>query len=103
MSRIAFIITSATVAIAILPATGSAAPTFCGERGDVLTKLASDFRELPASAALTSDGQLLEVLRSDSDMTWSIILTNPDGLSCLVATGESWQDKMSREAPGPHT
>lgn len=102
MSRIA-LITSTIVAAAILPATAGAAPTFCGARGDVLMKLASDFREQPTSAALTSDGQLLEVLRSDSDMTWSIILTNPDGLSCLVATGESWQDKMSREAQGPQT
>jgi hypothetical protein len=102
MSRIV-LMTSTIVATAILPATGSAAPTFCGVRGDVLMKLASDFREQPTSTALTSDGQLLEVLRSESGMTWSIILTSPDGLSCLVATGESWQDKLSREVPGPQT
>jgi hypothetical protein len=42
---------------------------------------------------LTSDGQLLEVLRSDSKQTWSILVTSPQGVSCIVAAGESWQDK----------
>jgi hypothetical protein len=75
-----------------------AAPVFCGARTDVLTKLASDFREQPASVALTSDGQLLEVLKSDSKLTWSILVTSPNGVTCLVAAGESWQDKAGDSA-----
>jgi hypothetical protein len=84
---------SASVAALVFPALAMAAPVFCGARNDVLTKLASDFREQPASVALTSDGQLLEVLRSDSKQTWSILITSPTGVSCIVAAGESWQDK----------
>jgi len=86
------------IAALILPtfvsATSAAAP-ICGARDDMLTKLASDYREEPASVALTSDGQLLEVLKSDSLMTWSILITNPNGVTCLVATGEGWQDKFN--------
>lgn len=64
---------SASAAALLFPALAMAAPVFCGARNDVLTKLASDFREQPASVALTSDGQLLEVLspgnrRRDDDV-----------------------------------
>ena len=70
----------------------------------MLAKLASDFREQPASVAVTSDGQLLEVLKSDTKLTWSILITSPNGVSCLVAAGESWQDKRIDPANlGPQT
>jgi hypothetical protein len=82
-----------SVAALLFPALASAAPIFCGARSDVLTKLASDFRDQPASVGLTSDGQLLEVLTSDNKLTWSILVTSPNGVSCIVAAGESWQDK----------
>ena len=81
-----------TVAALIIPALASAAPLVCGARDEVLTKLASSFHEEPVSVALTSDGQLLEVLKSDT-LTWSILITNPNGVTCLVAAGENWQDK----------
>jgi len=89
---------STAIAALIFPTVLSAASgpaPICGARDDMLTKLASDYREQPASVALTSDGQLLEVLRSDSMMTWSILITNPNGVTCLVATGEGWQDKVN--------
>ena len=85
----------------LFPALASAAPLLCGERSDVLTKLAVDFRERPASVALTNDGQLLEVLKSDSKLTWTILITNPNGVTCLVAAGESWQDKIIESAAEP--
>ena len=89
---------STAIAALIFPIVASAASgpaPVCGARDDILNKLASDYREEPASVALTSDGQLLEVLKSDSMMTWSILITNPNGVSCLVANGESWQDKIN--------
>ncbi|MGE0117247.1 MAG: hypothetical protein AB7S71_22900 [Dongiaceae bacterium] len=105
MRRIGFA-TSAAAAALFVPtlALAAAAPPYCAARNDVLTKLANDFREQPASVALTSDGQLLEVLKSDTKLTWSILITSPNGVSCLVAAGESWQDKrIDPAALGPQT
>jgi len=91
MSRFAF---TAGAAVATLAFAGSAiAAPVCSARSDILTKLANSYHEQPASVALTSDGRLLEVLKSDDAKTWSILLTAPNGVSCLVAAGESWQDK----------
>jgi hypothetical protein len=89
------ILTSATaVAVLAVPGMAVAAPLACGARTDVITNFASKYHEQPRSMALTNDGQLLEVLKSDDGTTWSILITTPEGVSCLVATGEDWQDKF---------
>jgi hypothetical protein len=92
MSRIAFM-TAAAVATLTFAGAAVAATPVCSARNDILAKLANAYHEQPASVALTSDGHLLEVLKSDNAKTWSILLTAPNGVSCLVAAGESWQDK----------
>jgi len=48
-----------------------------------------------SSMALTSDGRLLEVTKSDDGATWSILITTPKGISCLVAAGGNWLDKFN--------
>jgi len=96
MSRIAFM-TAAAVATFALAGSAVAATPVCSARNDILAKLANSYHEQPASVALTSDGRLLEVLKSDDAKTWSILLTAPNGVSCLVAAGESWQDKDQQD------
>ena len=40
---------------------------------------------------LVSNGSILEVLAS-KDGSWTISVTRPDGMSCVVAAGEAWED-----------
>jgi hypothetical protein len=49
------------------------------------------FSEAPIAAGLASNGALIEVLTSGNGSTWTIIVSKPNGPSCLVAAGESWQ------------
>ena len=42
-------------------------------------------------AQVRKNGKLVEVLTNASGETWSIIITSPQGVSCLVATGEGWR------------
>lgn len=97
LSRATFTLATA-VTVLTVPGMAVAAPMLCSARTDVLTKLASKYHERPSSAALTSDGRLLEVLKSDNDATWSILITTPKGVSCLVAAGQSWQDKINDQS-----
>ena len=99
LSRATFT-SAAAFAVLAVPGMAVAAPMPCSARADVLTQLASKYHERPSSAALTSDGRLLEVLKSDDDATWSILITTSKGVSCLVAAGESWQDKIN-DQPSP--
>jgi len=75
----------------LLAAPSMAAPRDCGARSDILKSLAEKFHESPVALGVDSNGVLVEVLASDSGATWTILLSRPDGLSCMVATGEEWQ------------
>jgi len=86
------IVTSVAAAAVLLAGAAAASPVYCGPRKAMLTKLADSLHEQPSSVALTSDGQLLEVLKSD-DLAWAILITTPQGLSCVIAEGQCWQSK----------
>jgi len=63
----------------------------CGERADVIQELTSQFSEKPVSMGLTNEGSILEMFVSQ-DRTFSVVVTQPSGVSCLVASGSSWEN-----------
>ena len=79
-----------TAAVSI-PTVAAAAPPACGPRTELVKQLANKYREAPVAVGLANSGTLVEVLTSDSGSTWTILLSRPDGTSCLVAAGEEWQ------------
>lgn len=68
----------------------AAAPT-CNARDSVVQSLGNKYREVPVAAGITNGGKLIEVLSNDSGTTWTIIVTTPQGVSCLIAAGEGWR------------
>lgn len=40
---------------------------------------------------VTRQGGLIEVLHDPKGDTWTIIISSPNGTSCLVAAGEGWR------------
>lgn len=72
---------------------GAEAQMLCKERSEVLAQLSTGYKEAPTAMGLASNGALIEVLTSSEDgRTWTIIITRPNGVSCVMATGESWQN-----------
>jgi len=63
----------------------------CGERGKVLSSLKDKYEEVPVSIGLANNGTVVEVLASDKG-SFTILTTRPDGLTCLVSAGNSWQN-----------
>ncbi len=78
----------------------AAGPTACSKRDDVLSQLGSKYKEAPSAVGLANNGGLIEVLTSDDGSTWTIIVSMPNGTSCLLAAGENWQP-IERVAQGP--
>jgi hypothetical protein len=81
----------AAVLIATSLALPASAQSVCGERGKFLEHLGSNYQEGPVAMGLVSNGSVLEVLTSEKG-SWTIIVTQPDGKSCVVAAGESWEN-----------
>jgi len=73
------------------------AQAICGDHSEVVSKLEKGHSETPVSMGLASNGAVIEVFASDKG-TFTIIMTLPTGMSCLMAAGEDWQDLPKQNA-----
>ncbi len=78
--------------LAILLFAGSpsiaAAQTVCVDRAAMLDGLAAEYGEQLTEVKMIENFGLVEVLKSPSKGSWTIILTKPSGISCMLAAGE---------------
>ena len=65
--------------------------TNCTDRTRALSHLSKTYQEQPIAMGLASSGGVVELLTNDKGSSWSIIVTMPTGVTCLVAAGESWE------------
>jgi hypothetical protein len=75
----------------LAPPSAPMPPRQCVKRIDLLAHLSQKFREQPVHVGLTDDGYVLEVFASIQGETWTVAVTMPTGVTCLVATGQEWQ------------
>jgi hypothetical protein len=63
----------------------------CAPREMVVQTLAARYGETRRSLGLAGPTRVMEVFASDDTGTWTITLTMPDGVTCMVASGEGYQ------------
>lgn len=63
----------------------------CGAHRTVVENLKKGYSETPVSMGVTSGGAILEVYASPEG-TWTLVITQPSGLSCLLAAGQDWEN-----------
>ena len=110
MKRLTWIVAPTLAAAAFLsaPETTARAQTpvqaqQCDQRAKVIGHLAQKYKEAPVAIGVTTSGGMVEVLTSGDGGTWTIILSNPNGTSCLVAAGEGWRAlPLDKSASDPH-
>jgi len=74
------------------------AGTVCGDRTSLLKQLAGNYKESPASMGLAANGSVVEVTKSETG-SWTILLTSPNGVTCVMAAGENWEN-LKQKAVG---
>lgn len=62
----------------------------CLPRAQILKTLHDNYGEAPVNRGLAVNGAMIEVTASVSG-GWSMFFTSPNGVSCLVLSGEAWQ------------
>jgi hypothetical protein len=67
------------------------APATCGERSSIVEMLAKKYHEQPRAMAIANQRMLLEVYASQAG-SWTILLTHPNGATCIVSAGDSWEE-----------
>jgi len=79
----------AALALPILLAVPAYAAQQCAPRAIVVAGLAANYAETPRLMGI-SGVQMMEVFASDAG-TWTITVTSPEGVTCLVASGGSFR------------
>ena len=74
----------------------------CAAHATVVERLATRYGESRQSMGLGFDISVIEVFASDDTGTWTITVTRPGGLTCLVAAGEAYQ-QMAAMIPDQDT
>lgn len=89
MKNLITLVCALVVGGSLLP-TAADAQTRCGDRGDVVASLEKGYAERQVSMGLANNGTMIEIYAS-SNGTFSVLLTRPDGVSCLLAAGEHFE------------
>lgn len=63
----------------------------CGNRELVVERLTTKYGESRQSIGMAPQGRVVEVFASLETGTWTITVTMPNGITCLVASGQSFE------------
>lgn len=91
---------TACLAVA-LPGPDAAAGPYCADRDDIVRQLEQKYGETRRSLGVSSGKGVFEIYVLDETGSWTIILTNPRGRSCLMAAGEHWEAVEPEPAKAP--
>lgn len=64
----------------------------CAPREMVVDRLASKYGETRQSMGLGANNAVVEVFASDSSGSWTITVTSATGVTCLVASGQAFEE-----------
>ena len=74
-----------------LISTQSHAQMVCGERDNIIAQLAKKYGETQQSVGFQRGRGVVEVFASVDTGSWTILVTDPRGTSCLMAAGEAFE------------
>ncbi len=66
------------------------AQSIAAPRAEIVKQLGDAYAEAPVAIGLTGNGSVIELFSTGDGSTWTIVITSPDGLSRVVASGKSW-------------
>jgi len=84
-------ILSTLTALILLAPVAALANAGCAPRDVVLERLATSYGETRQSIGLGANNQMIEVFASTETGSWTITVTRPGGITCLMASGQAFE------------
>ena len=98
---LAFIVAMGIVVIVAANRQAQAAGMACGDRTSLLKSLSDKYKEAPRALGLSSSGKAMFEVYTSKKGTWTILMTTTTGVTCIMAAGHSWEEKIPEWArPG---
>jgi hypothetical protein len=70
----------------------------CADRAALLSAIEEGYGETTAAFGLSDNGEVFENLAAPDGKTWSLLVTTPEGSSCLIAAGMAWRNQAPPRA-----
>ena len=80
------------LALALIAPTLAQAQSNCAARDRVVQSLETSYGEVFAGGGMQNAQRIFEVWFSEEKGTWTILMTNADGKSCIMASGTNWRE-----------
>lgn len=71
----------------------------CAPRAALVDRLATQYGETRQSMGLGANNQVIEIFASPVTGTWTIVVSSPAGLTCIIATGQAFENMAERLPP----
>jgi hypothetical protein len=91
MSMLRFLALSFPFPALVLAATPAQAQMMCGQRAEIIQSIDQKYQERPSAFGLSGDKMMIELYTSEKG-TWTMLMTRPGGVSCIMAVGQSWEN-----------
>jgi len=65
----------------------------------MVVKLKKKYGESERGMGLSGTEVLIEVWSSEKTGTWTIVMTRPNGIACVMAAGDSWTSAPAEKGP----
>jgi len=85
---------AATCAALALSTLSAHAQLVCGGHSDVVAGLAQAFQQRQIGYGVVGQAAIVEVYVSASG-AWTMLITDVRGRSCILATGEGWENTLA--------
>ena len=80
---------SALIGAVLFASTPAQAQAVCDDRAKIVKWLDDNYQEQPRGRGVSPRGLLMELFVS-SKGTWTLMRSQPNGISCMVASGDGW-------------
>ena len=92
MSKLVFLIFLGILLTISLTIPALPAEMQCGKRSEFISELERKYDEVPRFLGITQAGDIIEIFTAPKGLTWTLVVTVPDGVSCLIGAGSDWTE-----------
>lgn len=79
-----------TTVLASHPLAAIATEPACASRDKIVGQLSAKYQESHRASGLESDTKMVEIWTSPASGTWTILVTQANGITCIAAAGKNW-------------
>lgn len=94
-----FTLIGASAAALLIGQTAVGQTSQCADRDTLLSAISAQYGETRRSIALGQNNSVVEFFASNDTGTWTITVTTPAGMMCMVASGQAYEQITVSDLP----